>query len=271
MQELRQFIKEQLYENKVAPTINYRNTFFDNDGMSPIIECASNYYDDNFPETTLLRIYNEEKFDPVQENLNTHDTKLLVNKLLQYFSDYIYDIKEYKGKGNEKKYSIGVLSHNSKELSQNQKFINLVEFYGYRISQVDNDWIGIISVYAESVKDVVEANHYRFYHFTNKKNVQHILKNGLQIRKGKYREFPERVHLYSEYRPIKDIRKEVEWFAKKVTNLSSLQDIAILKIDLHSKYNRISFYKDDAMPEVERAVYCYHNIVPKFIKEIGWN
>lgn len=271
MQELRHFIKERLYENRVAPTINCRNTFFDNDGMSPIIECASDYYDCNFPEDTLYRIYNEEKFDPVQENLNTHNTDLLVNKLPQYFSDSIYNIEEYKGKGNEKKYSIGVYSHDSKQLSQNPRFVNLVEFYGYRISQVDKDWIGIITVYAESAKYIVEANHYRFYHFTNKKNVNHILKNGLQIRKGKYREFPERVHLYAEFKPIRDIRKEVEWFAKKVTNLSNLQEIAILKIDLHDKYNRISFYKDDAMPNVERAVYCYHNIVPKFIKEIGWN
>ncbi len=252
----------------VAPT-KYHVGFLHNEGMSPVLESSSDYFDNNFPDEVINRIYNEEEFDPVLENLNTHDTQLLKKKLNGYFGKYIDRIEDYQKKSTDQKYSIGIYA-NDKSLSENEDFIHLVEFYGYKVSQVDGYWIGIIAVYAESAKSIVQKNHYRFYHFTKKENVKHILKNGLQIRKGTYREFPERVHLYAEYRPIEDIRDEVEWFAKKVTNRNNLNDIAILKIDLHEKYERISFYKDDGMPDVERAVYCYHNIVPKFMKEVEW-
>lgn len=269
MKELRRFIQEQLYVNKVAPTKNHIDCFNENDGMSPMIECSSDYFSNRFSNDILRRIYDEESFDPVLENLNTHDAKLLIKKLNQYFSKYIEHIEEYKSKESDTKYRIGIYYKDS--LYKNEEFVHLVEFYGYKVSQVSSNWIGIIAVYAESAKEIVEKNHYRFYHFTSKKNVHHILKNGLQIRKGKYREFPERVHLYSEYRPISQIRNEIERFAKKVTNINDLKDIAILKIDLHEKYNRISFYKDDAMFNVKEAVYCYYNIIPKYIKEIQWN
>ena len=51
---------------------------------------------------------------------------------------------------------------------------------------------------------VYNENNGILYHFTPGSKKESILKNGLRIKKADYREFPERIYLYSHFGHIKD-------------------------------------------------------------------
>ena len=113
--------------------------------------------------------------------------------------------------------------------------------------------------------------HRQAYYFTYKKNVEGILKNGLRLKRGAYRNFPERIYLWAsdKKQDINDNNDELLNFVYKIfgDDKLSLKDIGIIKVDLY--YTNFPVYKDTAMKEKE-AIFIYNSIPAKLCKELNY-
>lgn len=196
--------------------------------------------------------------DYILENLNTHDVDLLIKKLKDSYSEIKID-KVSKGLRLKKG---GIIVSNIDFNDDN--FYNLIKFYGYDVTLQDSRKAYVDPIKADRAdKYVYEKNHGQLYHFTTKDKVDSILKNGLRIKEGTYRYFPRRIYLYSTIKKLKDI-DNIEDFMKEVTGLENINEVSILKINLHD--HKIPMYHDETMEE--GAVYCYNNIPSKFITKV---
>ena len=166
--------------------------------------------------------------------------------------------------------SVKNVSKNTKEV---EKFFNILRFFNYQYSNwkfVDNKYtLYIEPIYSEEVSEYFDKCHRQAYHFTYKKNVESILKNGLRLRRGNYRDFPERIYLWASdhKQEINDNNKELLDFIHKIfgnDNLS-LKDIGIIKVDLY--HTDFPVYKDTAMKQKE-AIFVYNSIPSNLCKEI---
>lgn len=224
------------------------------------------------PSDILYRTMRGEEVDYVLENLQTHDTSLVMKKIERR---YDYDVERAE-EGEELKKGGFIVWHDAVD-ELTDEFYDLLDFYGYYITTYyasirkgkRMEKLVICPAKADRADDVAKENHWQFYHFTKKENVESILNKGLSIKKsrgGEYREFPERIYLYSTYKKIEDI-DDVENFMRTVTGADDIRDIAIIKVDLSRHH--LPVYHDNGMKD-RNAVYCYNNIPSSLLKEIRW-
>lgn len=241
------------------------------------IEDIKEYFNDDIPEY-LIENLNSENYinDYILENLKSHNTKQLQEKILNKFLNKYNDIKFQELTNKKEKYDVKgfiLLSKTNIENIYNDKeFQDLIQFYGYYITDKTNIHLAILPTYPENVSDFVyKKNKGILYHFTAGKHVNEILKKGLRIKRANYREYPERIYLYScGYKKLKDI-PNIESFINNVVNSfdRNRYGLSIFKINLNKiNGSNIEFYTDDIMDEKE-AVFTYNNIPKECITKIN--
>lgn len=276
------------YLRKFTPDQIGRNNYF--------YEHLLEYYDKNNIPNKYMKLYKEcrlNSFDYINENLQTHDYKKLQNQLLKEYGDYIEKFKDYGGdqsiksfyiilKNQKSKYNLETSQFNNpllsvKNVSKNtkevEKFFNILRFFNYQYSNwkfVDNKYtLYIEPIYSEDASEYFNKCHRQAYHFTYKKNVKGILKNGLRLKRGIYRNFPERIYLWAtdKKQDINGENKELLDFIRKIfgDDKLSLKDIGIIKVDLY--HTKFPIYKDTVMKEKE-ALFIYNSIPAKLCKEV---
>ena len=232
-------------------------------------------------------------FNYINENLKTHDYKKLQKQLLKEYNDYIEEFKDYEGTNNIKSFYIILKNQKSKynletsefdnpllsvknvekNTEEVEKFFNILRFFNYQYSNwkwIDNKYsLYIEPIYSEDVSEYFDKCHRQAYHFTYKKNVEGILRNGLKLKRGIYRNFPERIYLWAtdKKQDINNDNKELLGFIHKIFGNDKLylNNIGIIKVDLyHTDY---PVYKDTAMKDKE-AIFVYNNIPANLCKEI---
>jgi hypothetical protein len=189
--------------------------------------------------------------DLYYETLKTHDTDLLIKKLNDIYENDISCIK-YNG---EDKCSFYIVLNNKIDTN---KLNDILFFYNYINSferKINNKIHYFIEpFYPKDISKDIFEKHLSIYHFTNKRNIDSILKNGLRCKKNTYRDFPERIYLYVTDKKINDDKDNVLKFIDKV--LRTTKDVAIIKI---KNIHNIPIYNDTAMME-DNACFTYNNI-----------
>ena len=245
----------------------------------------SHYYSD------LCEFFNR-KLDPkklsitenyILEALNSHDKERLKKKLIQQFgTDYNISFNDIVGKKvGYSKMAFQLITEYTKtpDLISDNKFISILQFFGYYLSYyiiideesasddiVPGTYYTIAPTWAEDINDMVyNENNGILYHFTLGSKKESILKNGLRIKKADYREFPERIYLYSYFGNIKDKNNQYKYdvirFIIDIIDINEIRKygISVFKIDLNKTSFHIDFYTDDAVEDVN-SVYTYNNI-----------
>lgn len=215
------------------------------------------YFGQEIPDNLVDHVKEGTFPDYVLENLNTHDVDLLIKKLKSTYPD----IKIDKAEQGVRLKKGGIIVYNHYE---EDEFYDLIEFYGYDVTLSDSRKAYVNPVKADRADELVyKKNHGQLYHFTTTDKVESILKNGLRIKEGTYRYFPHRIYLYTTIKNIMEV-EDIEKFMKEVTGEDNIENIAILKVNLHN--HKIPMYHDEIMKE--GAVYCYNNIPSSFIKQV---
>lgn len=247
-----------------------------------IYQEMTDFYNDEIPNKYIQLYENCNLLDflYIHENLQTHDYKKLQNQLLKEYDDYIDSFEDYQGSDDKKSFYI-ILKNTKKDnplsiknISKNNhitiKFFGLLDFFNYKYSNYErlNDKYALYiePIYSEDATDYFNKCHRQAYHLTYKDNVDKILKSGLRIKSGSYREFPERIYLWASEDNKLNKQKLLE-FAKKIfyINNLSLDDIGIIKVDLYK--TEYPVYHDTSMKDKE-ALFIYNNIPAKLCKEI---
>ena len=237
------------------------------------LESMRNYFGDTLPSYIIESANDESYIDFILESLTTHDIKLFTNKLIEYFGDKCevdpIDI-------NDKSETIVVIA--KEDITADEQFNVLLQVFGYYVTTKSNAndkyFITICPNFARDAnKMVYKTNHGKLYHFTANEHAEEILRTGLRCKSSKYRQFPERIYLYSSDKPLNKI-PDIDKFIKKVTGIFDRKrfGLVVYKIDLSKlpKQYLINFYNDDYMNESE-AVYTYNNIPPECITKVDYN
>ena len=224
-----------------------------------------NYYGE-IPNNIVEAFHNGEVHDYILENLNTHDTDMLQKKILDIFNKY--DVKFYNY-SDDNKNAFEIQTENANELSNDNNFTNLLDFFGYYVSKIYADALLICPKYSKNMNDLVYSkNHGKLYHFTTSDHDKSILENGLRTRNKNYRFFPKRIYLYSAFESLDKINEIKEYITKVVGQLRiNRYGLSVFKIDLSKLNNEISFYKDDIMND-DNSVFTYTNIPKECIEKI---
>ena len=240
------------------------------------IEDVREYFNGDIPECLIDRL-NSDNFitDYILENLLSHDTEKLKNKIIDKFSDKYNDIEFQTLTNTKEKYDVkgfALCSNHVDDIYKDESFQNMIKFYGYYITDSTSTHLIIVPTYPENVSDFVyKTNKGILYHFTANEYADEILNKGLRCKSGKYKEFPERIYLYScGYKKIKDI-PNIEKFINSVVNVYDKQryGLSIFKINLNKiPGSNIEFYTDEQMDEKE-AVFTYNNIPKECITKIN--
>lgn len=281
-------IKEYLKEDKWQPSYKASNEY--------IYEQLEEFFDDisyEYIELYENNILYKVGFDYITENLKTHNYKKLQDYLLKEYGDYIEEFIDYSGSEDKKsfyiilknqkpKYNLDTSSFDlpllsvkgvTKKYEETEKFFNILRFFNYEYSQwkwVDKKYALFIEpIYSEDASEYFDKCHRQAYHFTHKKNVVNILKNGLRLKRGTYRNFPERIYLWANdnKQDINDNNSKLLDFIRKLfgNDKLTLEDIGIIKVDLY--HTDFPAYKDTAMKEKE-AIFVYNSIPANLCKEI---
>ena len=254
-------LKDYIYDiDKLQPSYKFSNEYLYEE-MKDFFVNVPNDYIKLYENNCLYKI----GFNYINENLKTHNYKKLQNQLLKEYEDYIEEFKDYVGTNNIKSFyiilknqkpkynletskfdnpllSVKNVSKNTKEV---EKFFNILRFFNYQYSNwkfVDKKYaLYIEPIYSEDATEYFDKCHRQAYHFTYKKNIEGILKNGLRLKRGKYREFPERIYLWAtdKKKDINDDNKELLDFIRKIFGNDKLllKDIGVIKVDLyHTDY-----------------------------------
>jgi len=238
------------------------------------------FYSGDIPSIIKEKLMNDEFVDYIYESLQTHDTEKLKNKLKKEYGDEI-SFQDYDGK--DKKSFIIILNndnlldfYNPKndangDYKKIEKFNNILSFFNYYVSYDSEDkgkkYLFIEPRYSDNVSDKVFNSHKYIYHFTDKASSRSILEVGLRIRKSTYREYPERIFLYTTDKKLdKDNIKDISDFILRVCDPFRLKryGLSVLRIENNSK---LDLYNDTAMTE-EEAVFTYRNIPYQYIKRM---
>lgn len=208
----------------------------------------------------------ENGVDCILETLNSHDTKLLTKKLSGVYNDARFALGHGKNK-----FAIQMVISDATSLQTDEKFLRVLDFYGYYVTEWHDDYITIEPKYSDNVTKQLLDNHGICYHFTDNKSAESILKNGLRCREGlTYRDFPARIYLYiaKTIGSQGKLYPEIAKFAKRIVNVVKLRvyGLAVLKIDLNNA--NVDVYKDTLMPD-GGACFTYHNIPPEYITKLN--
>lgn len=243
------------------------------------------YGEENIPNKYIELFENgilyKNKYDYINENLKTHNTKKLQDKLLEYYDDEIKEFKKYEGSDDNNSFWIIMNNKNKNKLNiqdlkrhegDTEKFYNLLSFFNYTYRECKlintNVCLFIEPIYSEDASDYFDKCHRQAYHFTLKKNIENILKNGLRLKdKNSLIKYPKRIYLWASDKKIKNNKEDIEKFIKQILgDNKTLNDIGIIKIDLY--HTNIPIYKDTAMNQKE-ALFIYNSIPPNLCKKIN--
>lgn len=233
--------------------------------------------------------------DFILENLNTHDSGMLIEKIRKLFGFNVEDCSDIRD--SEKRYIKLFISSETmspKEVDDffdTERFKNFANFFGYFISSHYDMTGGAIiymePIYADDANDKVYGesdgcSYGRIYHVTTKENAEKILNSGFRISSPEdkrkedsvYRYYPKRVYFLAI--PPKNIKIEERpeivnavnlYFSEKQKN----KGYCILQADVRGL--GIDFYKDSVAEgdynflDVENdAVYTYCNIPKERVK-----
>lgn len=227
--------------------------------------------------------------DYILEALNSHNKNKLQKAIIKRYSNN-YNLKfinlEKDKKFNKTSFQIFLEDVFNYSLSNDNKFISLLNFYGYYISQkfmiTDKNrylfnsyrlgvYYTISPTWSDNVNNIVyDKNKGVLYHFSPKRNKDSILLNGLRI-KSVNNNIPQRLYCYSYLGNIKqknNYNKNIIQFIKDIFSKHDLEKgISVFKINLPYNNIYIDFYTDDIMSD-KNAVYTYTNIPSKYIKYI---
>jgi len=252
-------------------------------------EQLEDFYGDDIPQKYIDQYNNNElcSYEFIDENLQTHDSKKLQAKLLKEYSDIISNFIIAKDSKDKQSFFIKYYSNKYKEykkLKDDKKFNNILSFFNYYITgfyDVYNDETEKIEKlmlieprYSDNVRDKLEKNHTRLYHFTDSKSAESIMKSGLRCKSAKYREFPERIFLWATNDKIIDkdkyLNNDVFDKIKHLVNWErcSKYGLSCIKVDLYHRHTSdINIYSDTATP-YDEAVFIYNNVPKEFLKEL---
>lgn len=239
---------------------------------------ASRNYDllaESFPEITneiRKRFMQNPDCDFILENLQSHDSGKLKKVLLQEYGDKIWKIvcEDDTDKNIVYIYFKDILIMD-KTVKDDEKFKNILEFYGYFISQTKRNIVIVEPKYTERADSYIYGDcHGIVYHITYKDVADKIVKIGLRCktgsdRKGVYRDFPKRIYVSAidpstVNRPMVDILRDMSHMV-----MGTAADTVALKINLTKIH--IPFYVDKAMID-EISYFTYNNIPPECIEKV---
>ncbi len=246
-------------------------------------EQLEDFYGENNIPNNLVKLFENRTlykigFNYINENLKTHDYKKLQNQLLKEYNEDIETFEEYEGNENVKSFYI-ILKNNPKVLTignlknkdnnETEKFFNILNFFNYTYREWErvNKKVGLFiePIYSEDASDYFDKCHRQAYHFTYKKNVEKILKNGIRIKEqNSYIKYPKRIYIWASDKKIN--KSKINDFIKTIFNQDFNEDIiGVIKIDLHS--TNYPVYKDTAMKEKEALFIC-NSIPANLCKEV---
>lgn len=245
-----------------------------------VYENMKEYYGDYLTEDVVNKFKLSPKIDYVLENLNTHDSDTFLRKLKEHFHQF--RIMEFRTTDREKRYIKLTIydseGESAEHFANSKRFVDFCNFFGYTISKVlqgtENCAVKLEPRFAESANDLVYNKCFgKIYHITSKSNAEKILKSGLRVRSGKYRDFPNRIYFVAippKKQSIETREEIVDAIDLYIPYAEVLSGFCILKIDIYG--TNLNFYmdsvsEDDAkyMDKENVAVYTYNNIPPKFI------
>ncbi|MBO5003834.1 MAG: hypothetical protein J6D03_00905 [Clostridia bacterium] len=237
-------------------------------------EFIREYYDSEIPDNIAKTFTDISLNDFINENLLSHNYKLLQKKLSVKLSQYIVSYEDYYGNGDKKSFIVKV---NDLNILLNPELHRLLKFFNYYIKTINkiDKTIFVGPLYLESAYKQVWDNNGIGYHFTSSNRVESILKNGLRCKDVSDKQFElSRIYMFSTNRDLTEYDKEyIEYFSGMATNNIwqevSKYGLAIIKIDLSKlKQKNIEWYKDTFMKEKE-AVFTYTNIPSICLSQIS--
>lgn len=268
MKHLSALIKESLKTNNITKIFG---TDIQNDEREYLCqEQLKEEVNDFFEGTIIDPIYS---YDYINEMLLTHDYKKLIKAIQKTYGDIVEDIA-YIDIQNEDKNTFYIKLEDD-SIVEDDKFKTLLDFFNYFIRNKIKDkrsevygYYCIEPKYSEKIsQDILNKYNNLCYHYTTKKNVDSILKNGLRIKRSKDFRYPNRIYVVLCNR--KDVfNPDITSFAKRQISSKKIHDedgIACMQINLN-KLN-VDIYKDTTLPDDE-AYFLYNNIPKEYIKEI---
>lgn len=280
-------LKEYIQSYKLPNTNNYTfEEFCDINSISNITEDLVSFYYQNYSHYPKFSISYNTWLQRLEENLKSHSSKQLKEKLYKEFKDDILDIQEISDKNSNNilivkvKYLNRFVFHEQQEnnilknTKESHKLYDILQFFNYYITLIklndeENGWnIYIEPLYTENIVQEIKDNGGLIYHITHKDNLEKIKKTGIRPKVGKlekdngYRYFPERNYFIGNSKNIEDTINDI----KNVIEDKQLQnDYIIFEIDVKNK--NIELWKDNASNQ-KYSVYSYVSISPKLIRNI---
>ena len=270
-------IKEYINNDNWQPTLRLENS------NEYFYEQLEDFYgEENIPNKYIElfenRILYKNGYDYINENLKTHNTKKLQDKLSEYYGDEIKEFKKYEGSDDNNSFWIVMNNKNKNKLNiqdlkrhegDTEKFYNLLSFFNYTYREwklIDKNVCFLIEpIYSEDASSYFDKCHRQAYHFTYKTNVDKILKNGIKIReRNSVIKYPKRIYIWASDKKIN--KSEINDFIKTLFGYEFDENkIGIIKIDLYN--TNYPVYKDTAMKEKEALFVC-NSIPANLCKEI---
>lgn len=240
-----------------------------------------------------IEIQNRFKSNPsgiyIIENLQTHDSGLLIRKIQERFPQF--EISDISFLSTERiKYVRIFVSYRGTDKNTVQEFINskelvnLLDFFGYAKSKTTEDFrvmgnVGtildidpILTEYADK-EYIRETCHNKLYHITLSENSNSIERNGLRVRKGSgYRDYPERVYLFAVPPKGKFNAHRREFKEAAVYFISDPYDYSDVDVTIYEvECGWMTLYRDVASEETGIGLDCYfsyESISPKYIRKV---
>lgn len=222
----------------------------------------------------------------LEENLKTHSSKQLINKIKKELNKEIIDVIEYTQNNINDNIIIFVKYLNKfvfydqqeknilKNTKESEELYNILSFFNYYITLIELDkdkniWkIYIEPLYTENKTNQIKQNGGKIYHITTKENLEKIQKTGIRPKVGKspiensYRYFPNKIFLIGNEKTIKETKQDI---LEIINDKQLINNYYIIEIDI-SNIN-IELWKDNVSYS-NNAVYTFNSIPPYLITNI---
>ena len=260
--------------------------------LKHVYSTIDEYLDLNgFTEETVtnkqIRHYYEYRYNGlnrkyVNENLLTHESLKLIEKIKSKYSGYIDDIYEddyiktkkniVSIKLNNDGYEAFVKgSNDSIKLNNSNKsneFLKLIAFFNYYVSLVNNMTIYLEPLFTKPCLATIKKNGAKIYNVTLLANYKRIMKLGITPKVGKskeetgtgYRYFPSKSFYIMNGKTCKDTYKAV--YDTLVDKEYYDKEYVILEVDVSSL--NLQFYFDEAAKS-PLAIYTFNAMDPSLI------
>ena len=227
--------------------------------------CAANHIDENNIDDLVHESFVDENWSFVRHKpyylyksyvyetlLKSYDTKKLYDEILDNFGEHIVD--NYSAYNDKATIKSLLLKYKDNSFKDNDKFKQILNLYNYFITYDD---VKNKELHLEpNVPD--DCTNYVYndcdgivYHLTNQYIYATKIKlYGLKPKTGKYREFPERVFLFTgetERRLETNLEYCVTILKDDPIYKSGKNNMVLLTIDLKKYKNKISIFKDNGM------------------------